>query len=264
MDKNIYVRSIDELINLFPSNTDYVEVDRDEVQQLVNDIIKNAKNYHDIYNIIYEYVNKNIFNEKDYYNSKPTPEKRANYELFNIWFYGYYDYKKEEYEKYNIPIPSEDFLSVYDWINAFENFYISTKGPIRKYEEAVEIAVDEWMKIIFNDVNQDPDRLSCDKSSNPITSFLGNKAKNMYMKDITEEHKNNMRKYLREFYMDNGATYDCWRPSLSVDYAPDGVLMNIYKKAGIDTNTAESISPWKTIILIDRKDNSVCINHKYF
>lgn len=232
---------------------------------MVDDVIEKSKTYHDIHNMVYEYIQKNVFDQEDYFShSTHTPEEQANEAYFDLWYYGYDEYKKEKCEKYGIPIPTEEYLCVYDWIRTFENYYLAINPLIRKYEESVEIVVDEWMKRIFNDMYQDPDRLSCDKSSNPITGFLGSKIKDSYMKDVTQEQMDNMRKYLREFYMDNGNTYEYWRPSLSVDYHPDKFLTMIYEKAGIDAKIADYISPWKTVISIDKDDNSVRINHKYF
>ena len=265
MGEKVYVYTAAELIELFPCNTEYVEVDIEEVKKLVEDVKTNAKTYHDIHNMVYEYVKKNVFDQDEYYShSKHTPEEQANEAYFDLWYYGYDDYKKEKCEKYNIPIPKEKFLCVHDWVNAFEHYYLAITPAVREYKEAVEIVVDEWMKRIFEDMYQDPDRLSADKSSSPITSFLGSKIKDSYMKDVTQEQMDNMRKYLREFYMGNDKSYEYWKPSLSVDYHPDSFLTKVYEKAGIDAKVADSISPWKTVISIDREDNSVRVNHKYW
>lgn len=265
MEEKVYAYTAEQLVNLFPCDTDYVEVDIEEIKTLVDDVKKNAKTYHDIHNMVRSYVNKNVFDEDEYYShSEHTPEEQANKAYFDLWYYGYDEYKKETCEKYSIPIPTGKYLCVLDWINTFENYYLSINPPVRKYIEAVELVVDEWMKRIFSDMYQDPDRLSCDKSSNPITGFLGSRIKDMYMKNVTQEQMDNMRKYLREFYMGTDKSYKCWRPSLSVDYQPDNFLTMIYEKAGIDANVADSISPWKTVISIDKEDNSIRVNHKYW
>ena len=229
-----------ELVEIFPE-CEFIH--KNDIISLVNRCFEEPKRYSEISNIVYEYCER-LYVEPNYDNDK------ENWKKWNNYFYG--DYNKE----------TKEYIHLFrDWLEYIELEFRKRNPCGRSYEEACKIVADKWCELLFEWHLQDNGALNEDHGGGfwacALGTVLGNEAK----EKISENSKKNAHEYIYKHYIndclwkfDNG---DSWSCELSVDYHPNTPLATILKKSGIEERYIDSICPWKTRILIDKKDNSV-------
>ena len=149
-----------------------------------------------------------------------------------------------------------------EWIDTLRQAFIALHGQVHTFDEACQIAADEWARMIFGDHIQDN---GDESETGYFGMMLGTKLKNSISRRYTSNHAKRFRRLMKEYYL-----ADCIperfndRPIKfavlpSCDYHPNEVLFNILVKSGINEQDANNICPWKTSIYVDELDNSVCV-----
>lgn len=229
-----------EIIELFP---ECELIHKNDIVSLVDKCFTEPKRYQEISNMVYNYCHE-LYPSPDY------DKDHDNWEICNNYFYG--DYDKN----------SKRWLHPFrDWIENIENEFLRRFPPQRKYEEACKIVADKWCELLFSWHLQDNGAINEDHGGGFLACALGTVLGNDAKEKISEESKKNAHEYIYNHYIndclwkfDNG---DSWNCELSVDYHPNTPLAAILKNSGIEERYIDSICPWKTRILIDKKDNSV-------
>lgn len=144
-----------------------------------------------------------------------------------------------------------------DWLNAFEEEFLARHGLVHTKEEACRIVADEWVRMIFGTHIQDN---GDDSESGAFGMMLGTFVKDNATRKYGEEVSKKAHEMLKRYYMNDcvGEGFKFPHP-LHCDYGPDQALFDILVKSGVSERDADLICPWKTGIVIDPKDNSVCI-----
>lgn len=149
---------------------------------------------------------------------------------------------------------------IFEWMKTVNDLYVGLNGPRRTYDEACEIAADEWMKKIFNIGLQDNGDYS-GHSDNAI--MLGSMLKLSAQERVSDKTKENVRNEFVKYYKQHCIHTDSKGFRLycepSCDYGPNVPLYDILKNGGVEDKDIRSICPWKTSIYIDEKDNAVVI-----
>ena len=178
----------------------------------------------------------------------PYDENNAEQNAYREYFYGIYEKGIES------PFRS--------WLEVMEREFIARHGEVHTFDEACQIAADEWMRMIFGAHFQD----NGDKSSaGGLAMMLGTALKQDARKDYGDDVVEKARTLMKEFYLADCILEDDedkdrkYSQPPYCDYGPNTALFNILVKAGVSERDANNICPWKTGITIDKKDNSVVV-----
>lgn len=231
--------NIEKIINSFP---ECEKVKKEDIAAIIKKTLSEAKTYHEIYNNIMkslETLYPRVKNE-----TKEDKQIRCDY----LYGSGYDD-------NWNYIHP------LGDWIKNIEDEFIKENGNVHTFEEAVDIAAKKWVDLIFGYHIQDNGAINESHGGGFPACALGTILKNSTIEKMENKEKIATKTYelIKKFYIDtkNNKSY-----YLSVDYGPNTYLDDILIKAGVDENKTSNICPWKTMIKIDKKDNSVCY-HTY-
>lgn len=166
------------------------------------------------------------------------------FQEWNNYFYGDYDTNQRDFD---------------DWINLLENEYLQRTGKRHMFDEACQIAADEWTRMIFgNHIQNNGDQ----SDTGGITMILGTLAKDKANRDIDSEVVEKFRALCKDFYLD-GCMYDIGYGKRKIepycDYGPNSPLADLLLKAGVPEKNIDFICPWKTGISVDDRDHTVIV-----
>lgn len=143
-----------------------------------------------------------------------------------------------------------------EWLRMLEDEFIKRHGQVHTFEEACQLAADEWVRMIFGFHTQD-------NGTDGIMMQLGTLVKEEARRDIDIEVVEKFRTLCRDYYL-GGCIYEFEygkrRAELYCDYYPNSPLANLLLKAGVQKENVGFICPWKTGITINERDNAVCIS----
>lgn len=136
------------------------------------------------------------------------------------------------------------------WLNIkFKELWRARHGMIRTKEEVCALAADQWCHHMFVSAYQD------NGGGNDNLTVLGMYLKVNAQEKIPEEVRKKVWQGIHDFYYDHYEDNMYYR--LSVDYYPCVWLDEILKNAGVDEKLIDSICPWKSMLKIDKEDNSI-------
>lgn len=147
-----------------------------------------------------------------------------------------------------------------EWMETMRQMFVDMHGQVHTFEEACQIASDEWTRMIFGNHIQN----NGDRSENGfIAMMLGTLAKDKAKSSISAETVEKFRKLCKEYYLDGCIYVDEEYGKMKIepysDYGPNDALGSLLEQAGVPHDRIGSITPWKTGITINNRDNSVCI-----
>jgi len=226
---------IEKFVNSFP---ECEKVKKEDIRPILTNVLSNAKNYHDIFENIMEEIGK-LYPRND--SSEEYRKERYNY----LYGSGY-----DENWNYINPLG--------DWINTIQDEYIYENGKAHNILEAVDIAAKKWVELIFGFHIQDNGALGESHGGGFPACAFGTILKDKSLERLEDKEKISDKTYelIKEFYLNNRDK------SLSVDYGPCKNLHDILVSAGVNEKETSNICPWKTMISIDKRDNSVAY-HTY-
>lgn len=227
----------EELIQAFP---ECEKVKRDDMRQCIIEAMEQERFYSQAVDKIYRKAQE-LFPYCGGCYDEDNPEQNA----YRAYFQGDW---KNGWES-----PFGGFLET------FEQEFIARHGLVHTKEEACRIAADKWVDMIFGHHAQDN---GDDSSSGAVGMMLGTMVKEEARERYGEDVVSKAHELIEKFYMNDciieGGIFKFPHP-LSCDYSPDQNLFDILVEAGVSERDAAYICPWKTLIVIDKKDNSVCL-----
>lgn len=219
----------EEIINAFP---ECEKIKKADVAECINKVFDDVKFYREVDWYIRQYCFK-FWPEIDDYQSEDF-KAHCNY------FYGDYDTKDYRFR---------------DWVRKVEKEFIQRNGPHRTYDEACQLAADEWARMIFGThVQNNGDQSDAGGMAMVLGTLVKDKAKSGYNSDVI----NKFRKLMAAAYRENSHRDSYWSAPYC-DYNPNPSLADVLIKAGCNKDDVRSMCPWKTGITVDYRDNSVCI-----
>lgn len=147
-----------------------------------------------------------------------------------------------------------------EWQKTFEAEFIAQHGQVRTFDEACQIAADEWARMIFgNHVQNNGDK----SDAGGMAMALGTLAKDKASRGIDSKVVEKFRKLCKEFYLGGCVCEDDYygkrKEEPYCDYHPNPALADLLLKAGVPKKSIGSICPWKTGITINERDHAVRI-----
>ena len=197
--------------------------------------------------------------ERFYCNASKRVFKKAK----DLWPYKReWSYMNPEYEAYKLYFQGgRSTKSPFrEWLWMLEDEFIERHGQVHTFEEACQLAADEWVRMIFDHHMQD----NGDKSyMGGFTMALGTLVKEKARRGIGIEFVEKFRTLCRDYYL-GGCIYEDsslgkLRAEPYCDYNPNSPLADLLLKAGVPKERVGGICPWKTGITINERDNSVII-----
>lgn len=230
--------TIDELIQAFP---ECEKIKREDIAECITKAMTEEKFYQEAVDKIW----------------KKAHELYPHYE-------GRYDENDAEqnaYRSYFVRDYATGGLSRFDeWRKTFETEFIAQHGHVHTFEEACQIAADEWTRMIFgNHIQNNGDR----SENGCIAMMLGTLAKGKASSGIGDETVEKFRKLCKEYYLGGCIYEDDKYGKMKIepysDYGPNAALGSLLEHADVPHDRIGSITPWKTGIYINKRDNSVCV-----
>ena len=227
----------EELIQAFP---ECEKIKRDDMRQCIIEAIEQEKFYSEASSKVYRKARELYPCYKAPYD-KEDPEQNA----YRAYFWSDFHGNRSPFQK---------------WIDTFETEFIERHGQQHTFDEACQMAADEWARMIFGTHMQNNGDQS---DSGGLAMVLGTLVKDRAKKDYGSEVIDKFRSLIKEHYLggclfeyEDGKKYhdvpDC-------DYHPSASLRQALKRAGCKDDDIENMCPWKTTILIDARDNSVVV-----
>lgn len=230
--------TIEQLINEFP---ECEKIKREDIAECITKAITEEKFYR-------EAVDK-IWNKAH----QLYPHYEGRYDENNA--------EQNAYRSYFIRDYTTGGDSRFDeWIEKMKQLFIVLHGQVHTFEEACQIAADEWARMIFgNHVQNNGDK----SDAGGLAMVLGTLAKDKANSGIGSETVEKFRKLCKEYYL-GGCIYEDKeygkiRDEPYCDYSPNMPLARLLEQAGVPDDRIGRIAPWKTGININKRDNSVCV-----
>lgn len=147
-----------------------------------------------------------------------------------------------------------------EWLITFETEFIAQHGYVHTFEESCQMAADEWTRMIFgNHIQNNGDR----SENGCIAMMLGTLVKDKASSGIGDDTVEKFRKLCKEYYLGGCIYEDEKYGKMKIepysDYGPNDALGSLLEQAGVPHDRIGSITPWKTGIYINKRDNSVCV-----
>lgn len=225
----------EEIINAFP---ECERIKKADVAECVNKAMAECKSWREIHSRLWYHC------QKFWPQPKYRREDHADYDEWSNYFSGNYD-TREFYFR--------------DWIKSIEEELRRRVGQRRTFDEACQLAADEWARMIFGThIQNNGDQSDAGGMAMVLGTLVKDKAKSGYGSETVEKFRSLMADYYRGGcqYKDDYGTYDS---EPYCDYHPNSPLADILIKAGCDSHDVGSMCPWKTGIHIDEYDHSVII-----
>lgn len=228
----------EELIQAFP---ECEKVKRDDMCQCIIEAIEQEKFYCEASSKVYKKAH-----DLWPYNREWRDDKNPEYEAYKLYFWG---------DRHDIKSPFDEWLR-----GKFEEEFIARHGQVHTFEEACQLAADEWTRMIFGAHMQNNGDQS---DAGGMSMILGTLAKEHAKEGVDSEVIEKFRKLCRDYYIGGCRAEEDkygWRKEEPYcDYHPNGALAALLLEAGVPTDKVGNIAPWKTGITINERDNSVRI-----
>lgn len=170
-------------------------------------------------------------------------DKNPEYEAYNLYFWN--DWHRKSPFK--------------EWLRKLEDEFIERHGQVHTFEEACQLAADEWARMIFgNHIQNNGDQ----SDAGGLAMVLGTLAKGKASRGISSNIIEKFRKLCKEYYLGGCIYEDEYGKRVKepyCDYDPNSPLADLLLKAGVPKERVGGICPWKTGITINERDNSVII-----
>lgn len=219
----------EEIINAFP---ECEKIKKADVAECINKVFDDVKFYREVDWYIRQHCFK-FWPESDDYQSD-------DFKAHGNYFYGDYDTKDYRFR---------------EWVQKIEQEFIQRNGPHRTYDEACQMAADEWARMIFGThVQNNGDQSDAGGMAMVLGTLVKDKAKSGYDGNVIDK----FRRLMTEEYREHSRNARYWSAPYC-DYHPNTTLADVLIKAGCDKNDVGNMCPWKTGISVDARDGSVCI-----
>lgn len=219
----------EEIINAFP---ECERIKKADVAECISKVFDEVKFYREVD----YYIRRHCFK----FWPEPTNYSTEYAKEHGNYFYGDYDNKDFRFR---------------NWIKQIEQEFIQRNGQHRTFDEACQLAADEWARMIFgNHIQNNGDQ----SDAGGIAMALGTLAKDKAKSGYDSEVINKFRSLIADEYRKHGHNDHYWSAPYC-DYHPNETLANALIKAGCDKHDVGSMCPWKTGITINDRDGSVCI-----
>lgn len=219
----------EEIINAFP---ECERIKKADVAECISKVFDEVKFYREVD----YYIRRHCFK----FWPEPTNYSTEYAKEHGNYFYGDYDNKDFRFR---------------NWIKQIEQEFIQRNGQHRTFDEACQLAGDEWARMIFgNHIQNNGDQ----SDAGGIAMVLGTLAKDKAKSGYDSEVINKFRSLIADEYRKHGHNDHYWSAPYC-DYHPNETLGNALIEAGCDEHDVGSMCPWKTGITIDDRDGSVCI-----
>lgn len=220
-------------------------IKKSDIQGIVSELFVFAESYRQLSDKLHEHCH-NLWPAPEVRYIPETSERTPEYTEWYMYFYGDSESGHEPF---------------YDWVCRFEESFIQQHGFKHTFEEACGIAADWWKIMIFEEINQDAGN---DSVGGLFIKGMceTQKRKALMGLDVTEVSLK-FRENIFQYYL-GGCQYrfsERYTGEMipSVDYGPNGCLIDVLVKSGVPKSETARICPWKTTILVDNRDNSVVI-----
>lgn len=219
----------EEIINAFPECWRIKKADMAECIEKVFDDVK-------FYRKVGSYIIQHCYR----YWPEPKDYRSEDYKAQSDYFYGNYDTKDFRFR---------------DWVKQVEEEFIRRNGPHRTYEEACQLAADEWARMIFGThMQNNGDQSDAGGMAMVLGTLVKEKAKSGYDEKVIDK----FRRLMAEEYRNNSHGDQYWSAPYC-DYHPNTTLSDVLIKAGCSEHDANNMCPWKTGVTVDDRDGSVCV-----
>ena len=226
----------EEIINAFP---ECERIKKTDIAECVNRLFEEVKFYNEIGDF--------LMNRCMALWPEPTNWRtdRTDFDEWSNYFYG--NYKTKDFRFPN-------------WVKSIKQEFVGRYGQHRTYDEACQLAADEWARMIFGSYMQD----NGDKSSegffgNMLATVVKNECSSGYGQDVIDR----FRAAIKRHYLDDCIYEDTQHGSFQdvpdCDYDPSPSLRKALRDAGCKDGDISFMCPIKTSIIIDKIDNSVCV-----
>lgn len=225
-----------EIINAFPECD---RIKKADIAECVNRLFDEVKFYNEIGDFLIEYCST----------LWPEPTNwRADRTDIDEWLHYFHgNYKTKDYR-------------FREWRKIIQKEFVARHGQHRTYDEACQLAADEWARMIFGSHMQD----NGDKSSegffgNMLATVVKNECSSGYGQDVIDRFRAAIKRhYLGDCFFES-AEYGRFRDIPDCDYHPSYSLRKALSDAGCEDKDIGYMCPIKTAIIIDKIDNSVCV-----
>ncbi len=227
----------EELIQAFP---ECEKVKRDDMRQCIIEAIEQDK--------FYLVASTKVYNKahKLWPYNREWKDEDAEHQAYKLYFWGDWNGTESPFDV---------------WLRkTFEEEFIERHGQAHTFEEACQLAADEWARMIFgNHVQNNGDK----SDAGGMAMVLGTLAKDKASRGIDSKVVEKFRKLCKEFYLGGCVCEDDYygkrKEEPYCDYHPNTPLADLLLKAGVPEKSIGSICPWKTGITINERDHSVRI-----
>lgn len=230
--------TIDELIQTFP---ECEKIKRENIAECITKAMTEEKFYQEAADKIWEKAHELY------------PRYEGRYDENNA--------EQNAYRSYFVCDYATGGVTRFDeWMETMRQLFVDMHGQVHTFEEACQIASDEWTRMIFgNHIQNNGDR----SENGCIAMMLGTLAKDKAKSSIGAETIEKFRKLCKEYYLGGCIFEDKEYGKMKIepysDYGPNTALGELLVQAGVSPDRIGSITPWKTGININKRDNSVCV-----
>ena len=226
----------EEIINAFP---ECERIKKTDIAECVNRLFDEVKFYNEI----------GDFLKKHCCTLWPGPTNfridRTDLDKWSNYFYGNYETKDYRFR---------------EWIESIQREFVGRHGQHRTYDEACQLAADEWARMIFGSHMQD----NGDKSSegffgNMLATVVKNECSSDYGQDVIDCFRAAIKRHYLGDCIYEDTQHGSYRDVPDCDYHPSPSLRKALRDAGCKDGDISFMCPIKTSIIIDKIDNSVCV-----
>jgi len=146
------------------------------------------------------------------------------------------------------------------WQETFETEFIAQHGQVRTFDEACQVAADEWARMIFGRHIQDNgDKSSDGVFGNMLATIVKDRCCSGYGQDVIDRFREAIKQHYLGHCIYESKEHGSYRDIPDCDYHPSPSLRKALSDAGCKDDDISYMCPCKTCIIIDEVDNSVCI-----
>ena len=226
----------EEIINAFP---ECERIKKADMAECVNRVFDEVKFYRQVGDFLMKHC-KTLWPEPTNWRTD-----RTDYDIWSNYFYG-------DYEAYD--------FRFHNWRKSIEAEFIARHGQHRTYDEACQVAADEWTGMIFGRHIQDNGDKSPDGVfGNMLATIVKDKCRQKYGQDVIGRFREAIRQHYLGHCVYKSTEHDSYRDIPDCDYHPSPSLRKALSDAGCNDDDISYMCPCKTCITIDEADNSVCI-----
>lgn len=226
----------EEIINAFPECS---RIKKADMAECVNRVFDEVKFYNEVGDFLMKHC-ETLW-------PQPTNWRidRTDFDIWCNYFYGNYETKDFRFR---------------DWRTSIEHEFVTRHGQHRTYDEACQVAADEWARMIFGRHIQDNgDKSSDGVFGNMLATIVKDRCRSCYGQDVIDRFREAIKQHYLGHCIYESKEHGSYRDIPDCDYHPSPSLRKALSDAGCKDDDISYMCPCKTCIIIDEVDNSVCV-----